>query len=199
MLVSHKSSVTAEGLRDLIKAAAEDHSSNNIQRETIESLGVASGVVTPLTAAIQSSKSLYETIQTFRAQGRKIRDLRNELEGLFQVLESLKDVVDKDDRILSLLMLPVLHCTQACREFEIILVKCSKHSGGSRTSFRDWTKIKYMGGDIDDFKNVLAGYKSTLTIALCSLNLYASNCLAFHRGILLILRQGILHSHSTSL
>lgn len=36
---------------------------------------------------------------------------------------------------------------------------------GSRTSFRDWAKLRYMGDDIDGFRRLLAGYK--LTIIRC--------------------------------
>ncbi|XP_044717868.1 uncharacterized protein HRG_08510 [Hirsutella rhossiliensis] len=39
------------------------------------------------------------------------------------------------------------------------------------TTFRGWAKLKYMGDDIDGFRRLLSGYKSTITIALTDANL----------------------------
>lgn len=140
----------------------------------MDPLTVTCGVLTLLTAAIASGKSLYNTIKSFQSHNRKIVELCRELEALIKVLESLKDVAEDENPILSLLKLPVLCCLETCQEFELVIRKCSEHSGGPRTSVRDWTKIKFMGGDIREFKDMLSGYKSTITIALGSLNLYVT-------------------------
>lgn len=138
----------------------------------MDPLDISCGVFTLLTRAIQAGKSLHETIQSFRNYERTIRDLRSELESLIQVLESLKDVITDEGPIVSMLKLPVLCCHQTCQEFNAVIIKCTKHaSAGSRTSFRDWAQIRYMGGDIRDFKDMLSGYKSTIAIALGSLNM----------------------------
>lgn len=135
------------------------------------------GVLTLLTSAIQAGKSLHETIQSFRNYERTIRDLRSELESLIQVLESLKNVITDEGPIVSMLKLPVLCCHQTCQEFNAVIIKCTKHaSASSRTSFRDWAQIRYMGGDIRDFKDMLSGYKSTIAIALGSLNMLVAPC-----------------------
>ncbi|KAH9203539.1 hypothetical protein DL95DRAFT_529608 [Leptodontidium sp. 2 PMI_412] len=73
-----------------------------------------------------------------------------------------------------MLRLPLLRCGKACEDFEALIVKCTTHSGGSKTSFRDWAKLKYMGDDIVGFKNMLAGYKSTIMIALGDANMRTS-------------------------
>jgi hypothetical protein len=70
------------------------------------------------------------------------------------------------------LNLPLFRCGKACREFEAAITKCIAHSGGPRTSFRDWAKLKYMGDNVAAFKQMLAGYKSTISIALADANLY---------------------------
>lgn len=138
----------------------------------MDSIDISCGVLTLLTSAIQAGKSLHETIQSFRNYERTIRDLRSELESLIQVLESLKNVITDEGPIVSMLKLPVLCCHQTCQEFNAVIIKCTKHaSAGSRTSFRDWAQIRYMGGDIRDFKDMLSGYKSTIAIALGSLNM----------------------------
>ncbi|KAM0253098.1 hypothetical protein ACHAQJ_007420 [Trichoderma viride] len=138
----------------------------------MDPLSISSGVLALLTGAIQAGNALHETIQSFRNYERTIRDLRSELESLIQVLESLKNVITDEGPIVSMLKLPVLCCHQTCQEFNAVVIKCTKHSSaGSRTSFRDWAQIRYMGGDIRDFKDMLSGYKSTIAIALGSLNM----------------------------
>jgi hypothetical protein len=88
------------------------------------------------------------------------------------VLGPLTDIVNATTDIdLSALDLPLLRCGNACKEFEQEITKCSSRSGGSRTSFRDWAKLTYMGEDIDGFRRLLAGYKLTINIALTDANL----------------------------
>jgi hypothetical protein len=67
---------------------------------------------------------------------------------------------------LSVLDLPLQRCGNACNEFLQELQKCCARSGGDKQSFRDWAKLKYMGDNIDDFKDSLAAYQSTIAIAL---------------------------------
>jgi hypothetical protein len=121
--------------------------------------------------ARDSTKLLYQAVESFRSHQRSIRQLKEELEALDIILKSLHDVVTNSDIDFTALRLPLLQCGKACKGFETIIVKCTSHSGGPRTSFRDWAKLKYMGEDIMGFKTMLAGYKSTVAIALGDANL----------------------------
>lgn len=56
------------------------------------------------------------------------------------------------------------------QEFEVV-VKCTAHSDGSKTNFRDWAKLTYMGEEVTGFRNMLEGYKSTSNIALGDANM----------------------------
>ena len=87
------------------------------------------------------------------------------------VLQSLNDVAETTDADFTALKLPLLQCSKTCTDFEALIVKCTQHSGGARSSFRDWAKLKYMGDDITSFKNMLSVYKSTIIIALGDANL----------------------------
>lgn len=142
----------------------------------MDPLTISSGVFHVLTGALESSKSLHETVQSFRNHERTIRELRSELESLIHVLDALRDILvtsDEDGPVVSMLKNPVLRCHQICQEFNAVVIKCTRHSSaGSRTSFRDWTRIRYMGGDVRDFKDMLAGYKATIAVALGSLNMF---------------------------
>jgi hypothetical protein len=137
-----------------------------------EPIGIASGVLALASFAFQSSVSLYQLIGSFQSTKRSIRELRQELEALDGVLRSLQQAMVNSIVDVPALKLPLLRCGQACREFETLIVRCTAHSGGSRTSFRDWAKLTYMGDDIMGFKNMLAGYKATISIALGDANLY---------------------------
>jgi len=139
-----------------------------------EVIGIASGLLTLAAFAFQSSVSLYQVIESFQSNQRIIRELKEELEALDGVLTSLREATTNNSTGLTALKLPLLRCGKACKDFEAVITKCTAHSSGSRTSFRDWAKLKYMGGDIVGFKNMLAGYKSTISIALCDANLYVS-------------------------
>jgi hypothetical protein len=109
-------------------------------------LSTAAGVLALAVFALQSSRVLYQTVASFQSSQRTVRQLKEELEALSGALE-------------------------ACEDFEALITKCTAHSGGSKTSFRDWAKLRYMGDDIDGFKNMLVGYKSTIMIALGDANM----------------------------
>jgi hypothetical protein len=140
-----------------------------------EAIGLASGLLGMASFAFQSSITLYNTVQSFQFHPKRVRDLKEELEALSGVLGSLTERVSATtattDVDLSALDLPLRQCGNACKDFDKEIMKCSSRSGGSRTSFRDWAKLRYMGDDIDGFRQLLAGYKSTIIIALTDASL----------------------------
>lgn len=137
-----------------------------------EAVGLASGLLTLASFALQSSLTLYNTIQSFRSHLKRVQSLVEEVGALNDILSSLDETIRAvTDVDLSLLDLPLLRCGRACRDFEQELIKCSSRSGGDRTSFRDWAKLRYMSDDIDGFTRLLAGYKSIINIALVDANL----------------------------
>jgi hypothetical protein len=137
-----------------------------------EAIGVASGVLTLATFAFESSVTLYQLLRSFQSHPSRVRQLQEELEALSQVLKSLTETVNATpDLNVSVLDLPLKRCGYACKEFEQELLNCTKRSGGDKKSFRDWAKLKYMGGDIQDFTQSLTGYKLTIVIALTDVSL----------------------------
>lgn len=135
-------------------------------------LSVTSALIAIVTAAVQSSRALYQAIQSLRDHPRTVRLLEGELESLEGVLVSLQAFSGNDPSILVPLKLALTQCTRACAEFQELLSKCTKHSGGSMTcSFRDWAKLRYMDSDVNGFTSMLSGYKSTIAIALADANL----------------------------
>ncbi|KAH8648324.1 hypothetical protein BGZ60DRAFT_390547 [Tricladium varicosporioides] len=134
-------------------------------------ISTASGVLALALFAFKSSTVLYQLVDSFRSNQRTVRELKEELEALNGVLQSLQETIPGADVDLTTLKLPLLRCGKACKDFEAVIIKCTAHSSESRTSFRDWAKLKYLGDDIAGFKNMLAGYKSTISIALSHVNM----------------------------
>jgi hypothetical protein len=126
-------------------------------------------------AAIQSSKSLYETIERFKDRSKILRRLQNELHDLTKTLDSLIQVNNAETSVLALLRGTIDRCSQVCREFEQSIKVFSEKP---KTGFRDWTKMEFMRGDINEFIDTLSGYKSTISIGLGTLTmLVATHCL----------------------
>ncbi|KAJ8113657.1 hypothetical protein OPT61_g4265 [Boeremia exigua] len=135
-------------------------------------ISVASGVLALVLFAHKSCVTLYTTIQSFKTHPKRVRDLIQELEALIGVLESLSDTMRSHTDVKPpALDLPLQRCGKSCEEFLQELQKCYSRSGNDRQSFRDWAKLKYMGENIDDFRDSLAAYKSTINIALTDMQL----------------------------
>jgi hypothetical protein len=137
-----------------------------------EPIGVASGLLALAAFAFQSSITLIKTIQTLQYHPRRMRDLKEELDTLTAVLGSLTETVRAStDADLSTLNLILLRCGNGCKEFEQEIVKYSSRSDSSGMGFRDWAKLRYMDDDVDGFRQLVAGYRHTIMIAIADANL----------------------------
>ncbi|KAJ5283468.1 hypothetical protein N7497_003755 [Penicillium chrysogenum] len=134
-------------------------------------LSVTASVLAVITAAVQSTRSLCETIKRFKDRNKTLRRLQDELEDLGKILDSLIHVINAEASILALLQGPIDRCSQVCREFEQSMQVFNKKSN---TGFRDWTKMEFMRGDINEFIDVIAGYKSTISIGLGTITMHTS-------------------------
>lgn len=136
-----------------------------------EPVGIASGLLAFAAFALESCTALYNTIRSFQSHPKRVRDLLEKLESLSGVLGPLTDTISANAGPLDL---PLQRCGKSCKEFEEEIIKCSARSNNGRTSFREWAKLRYMGDDIDGFRRLLAGYKSTINVALTDATLYVS-------------------------
>ena len=135
-------------------------------------ISVTSGIIALVSFGIQASQTLYSTIESLKNYTKTIRELKQQLEALRNVLKDLEKVAD-DDLVSEFesIKLPLYSCATSCQEFDAVIRKCTENSTDSHRSFRDWAKLRYMGDDINGFNNQLAGYKSTIQIALGGMNL----------------------------
>jgi hypothetical protein len=134
-------------------------------------IGISSGITTLVSLTLQSSTALYSTIKSFQSKEKIVRELRDEVQDLNEVLRTLEKSIGDVAVILEALERVLSRCCNACKEFNDLVVDYTKHSTDQRVSIRDWWKLRYLGGDIAGFKNMLAGYKATLTIALVFANM----------------------------
>ncbi|KAJ5769000.1 hypothetical protein N7520_003559 [Penicillium odoratum] len=136
-----------------------------------EVVGSVSAITSLVTLALQSSITLYQTVQSLQSRDKVIRELRQEVEALQTVLQALDESICSFDVDLTALTQPLMRCNNACNEFNALIMKCTPRSSGERSSKRDWLRMRYMGEDITGFKDMLASYKSTISLALAYANL----------------------------
>jgi peptidoglycan hydrolase CwlO-like protein len=126
-------------------------------------LSVAASVVAVVTAAIQSTKALSAAVKRYKDRDQTLNRLQHELEDLTNILSSLEEVIDSDKSMSTLLEGPVHRCSQVCREFKDAM---EKFNGKTKTGLKDWARMEFMRGDIRDFMDTLASYKSTIMVGL---------------------------------
>lgn len=137
-----------------------------------DSLSLASSTLALVTSAFQHTIALQKTFKSFHVHTTQVRNLVEELESLGYILQSLTESINITTEInFSAVKLPLLRCSNACKEFEDVIRGISSSSSGSQLSIRDWAKVKYMGKDLDGFRQLLSEYKSTLNLGLASANL----------------------------
>ena len=135
-------------------------------------VSLSSGLVALVRFTFQSSNTLCAAIQSYRNHPKSVRELIEELEALAVVLHSLSETVERQESIDLAILKPVLfQCGKACQEFEDEVAKCLSRSSELRIHFRNWAKLQYLGGSIDEFRMTLASYKSTIAIAVADSNL----------------------------
>ena len=131
-----------------------------------ETVGVAATALALAQFAFQSSITLYQLLKSFGSHNSRVRDLESELNALSEVLSALAGTMEASKADMSTLKIPLQQCGNVCADFYKEIVKCSTHSNGTRTSFRDWAKLRYMGDDMDGFRRLISSYKLTISIAL---------------------------------
>ena len=115
------------------------------------------------TAAVSSTKSLFETIDNIKSRNKTLLRLKDQVNMLIQALNSLAEVTISDQPLLILLESLTKLCSQACHEFEQAIKNSNKESKVDR---RDWAKMKFRRGNMIDFIDDIVRYTSTIVIGL---------------------------------
>ncbi|KAK1521604.1 hypothetical protein CABS01_16508 [Colletotrichum abscissum] len=116
---------------------------------------------------------LLNLTRSLRSQNKDARARKAEIGDLVVVLDSLLETIaSKPTLEFEFLQQPLRRCGQACEEYCKITAQCMKHSNDtSRPSVSDWITQKYLQGDINDFRAMLAAHKSMINIGLANANL----------------------------
>ena len=136
-----------------------------------EAVGLASSLLAIALFTFNSCSTLYQTAKSIQNYPQAILDLITELGDFITVLQNLQKTIEDHGTDLDELKGPLLSCGTACLDLEVAISKCMSHSSGGKTSFRDWTKMKFKGNEIVAFQDLIARYKSTIIVALCGANL----------------------------
>jgi hypothetical protein len=134
-------------------------------------LSITAGIIAIVTATIQSTTALYNTIESFKTYPKRVGELKAQLSALSDVLRSLHELTEQDETVCALLETPLRQCRIACQDFKIILEECRRNSRSGKPSFSEWMRLRYRNGDIVSFIESLAIYKSTIGIAIADANL----------------------------
>ena len=110
-------------------------------------------------------------LNEYRNQSRNVCDLKQELEALVGVLQTLHEIANQGDDDLTSLNFLLLQCGEACQEFTTLVEQYTSRSGKDKNSFRNWMMVRYHEMDISSFRDLIAAYKSTITIVLANLNM----------------------------
>jgi hypothetical protein len=133
-------------------------------------LSIAASLLSVILTVIQTIKSLYDTVQQFMDCNKSLRRLQDELEELTNILFALIEVTHAETLMLALLQAPIHRYSQICSEFKQLIRAFSEKL---KTDFRDWAKMEFMRGDINEFIHTIAAYKSTLSVRLGTITMLA--------------------------
>lgn len=120
---------------------------------------VTSDLVTLATFALQASQSLYQMIEIFRSEKRKVSESQYDFQSLSQILQAFWQVAAENQTEFIALKLPLLQCGKICKNFAKTISKCTTHYNGKYP--------KIWGGEIAAWRATLAAYKLVISIALC--------------------------------
>lgn len=113
------------------------------------------------------SAALFTTMSNFQSQPQVVRDVIEETGALADILQSLEAALPNNPKLrTSILEKPLKRCAKACHEFEKEIQTQSSSSEGETSSFRGWTRLRYIGEDIDGFRRLLSAYKLTIIVVL---------------------------------
>ena len=150
-------------------------------------IGEASSILALTIFAFESSKSLYEAVSSFKSRRKDVVDVQTDLGSLVTALELIRQQAQgsQDGDKFEPLRHPLQCCLAICQEIQETLNVCTRHTKKGREGVRDWLHMQYHEKSFSDMKQRLASYKSTLSIAFASMNMYlAQSSILVRTGLL---------------
>jgi methionine synthase II (cobalamin-independent) len=123
-------------------------------------------------AAAPSTLALRNRVARYKGRDRTLTSLYNVLENLYNNLKALEQTTISDTSPIITLEGPIHRCNLLCKEFERAMQEFEKKL---TTDLKDWSKMEFMTGDINDFIDILTGYQATISVSLDTLNKSVQN------------------------
>lgn len=138
----------------------------------MEAVGAAASILALAVFAYDTSKTLYETVASFKSHRKTVKEVQADLGSLTAVLDSIRGQIQQstDTTRFEPLRKPLSCCATVCHEMQEMLRMCTAHSRPDHDSVRDWLSMQYREKSFEDVKKRLASYKSTLCIAFALVN-----------------------------
>ncbi|KAL3469672.1 hypothetical protein BJX99DRAFT_240846 [Aspergillus californicus] len=122
--------------------------------------------------ALNAGTALHSTVGRYQLLPKTARDLLKDIQSLIESLSPLSEIIGAfADIDFAALTLPLLQCGTACNEFEQEIKKYLPYSENGSSDHRGWASLRYIGGGINDFKELLSGYRSTFHVTLADAHL----------------------------
>ncbi|KAJ5703573.1 hypothetical protein N7493_011498 [Penicillium malachiteum] len=149
-----------------------------------EAASLTASIIGIVTLAYQSSKTLYELIDSILNAPKHLKDLNEDVTAITQVLSSRKSSVEgtSDDELSDGVKnslrdsLPAIQgCERVCNELFKRISQITSHSSSTNIRRYDRLRLKFQDKAILAFKYRIESYKSTLSIVLGLVTLKASD------------------------
>ncbi|KAL2837298.1 hypothetical protein BJY01DRAFT_221144 [Aspergillus pseudoustus] len=115
---------------------------------------------------------LSSTTQNIQPHTKSVTSLLIQLEAIVKVIYELEEAVQtKTDIDLSALRLPISYCGTVCEQFNDQVQHQLAHFNNDSERLRGWVRLRYMGGGVDDTKELLSVCDLTLSISLANMHL----------------------------
>jgi hypothetical protein len=137
----------------------------------MDPLSITASVVAIIAAAIQSVDALHATVSRYKGRDRTLQRLQNELDDILGILESLEQIIHTEATMSELLQGPIDRCSKLCEQFKQTMDSFSQKSN---TGLRDWAKLEFMRGDINEFIDTISGYKSTISVGMGAITMFVN-------------------------
>lgn len=144
-----------------------------------EAVGVASAVITLVSAAYTSCRTLYETLGGIRDTPMHIHSISGDLEDFYCVLGTIQAILDDPDSAPGLL-LPTTseNLTRVLKNSltvfsDVSMIIQSYTTQGNAVNVSAWQRLKwtFKEKEIDDLRKSLLAHKMTLNMAISVANL----------------------------
>jgi hypothetical protein len=119
-----------------------------------EVVGLASGILTLVVFAFDTSKLLYEAVSSFKSQRKAVKDFQTDLESLLIILSSIREQAQRSSEVARLepLRVPLDCCAIIRAEIREMLGACTVHSKEGRDSIRDGLNMRYKEKSFEDVR-----------------------------------------------